>query len=122
MGEQRSLFDGPPAPPPGDADNPEYWPKGSDQYSDYLAWRDTPDGRVTWCYMCVNSGQSMRDQVAAGVKRPRVSISLLTERVRDIYHISIRNTFRAWLADDLIEFNPSLLGVLRRTARTKSKV
>lgn len=117
---QRSLFDGPPAPPPPTgpaADIPE---REANKYNRYLEWRQTVEGKRAWVYM-VQECRKLLDEARLVGQELRISTKWLAEQVRRIYKIHVNNSYTGWLADDLVEFNPSLLDVIERRKRRKPK-
>jgi hypothetical protein len=78
----------------------------------YIAWRETYEGQSALSLM----GQIALQDVAAGARR--VSINYLSDRLRARSHIRHCNTWRPWMADDLIHRHPVLADFIQRKVRS----
>jgi len=100
-----------PAPPTGPAaDVPT---AAANRAEAYLAWRATQDGTLVLRWLLDRA----RERLAAG--RRRISVNALVEAARVALGVPINNTYRAWLADELVMRDPGLLGVIERRRRAK---
>ena len=103
-----------PAPPTGPAVVPPS--REANSYSAYREWRETEDGALAWRHLVDGARQQAADLVS------RISVYGLSEEARHILKIEINNTFRPWIADDLVEQYPELLPLIERRKRKKEKV
>jgi len=103
-----------PVPPTGPL--AEVPTKAKNLYAAYLAWSKTSEGISAYLWIQARA----LEQLANGAKR--ISINALVERYRAAFHHKINNTWRAWLADDLVANDPRFLPLIERRRRRKAKV
>jgi hypothetical protein len=105
-----TLFDPPPSGPlsPG----PE---ARANTGAAYGAWRATQDGLRVWRLLVARAQAALR----AGAKR--ISVNALVEAARQELKLEVNNTWRSWLADDLVGVDPALDAVIERRARRKER-
>ncbi len=97
-----------PSPPTGPARIPP--PRSANTRAAYFAWRTSVDGRTAW-----EAIQRLALQQSA--LHSRLSVNALVEAVRATYRVEINNTYRAWLADDLVTRYPTLVEKIERRVR-----
>jgi len=103
----------PPPPPTGPpADIPDH---AANRYRHYVAWRVTREGMRTYSLI------QARALTLLSEGERRVSVNALAEEVRRRKR-KVNNTYRAWIADDLVREHPELLAVIERRERRKVKV
>lgn len=88
-------------------------PAQANTWRGYLAWRGTPDGEAFWREM---QNRALR---AFHGGAQRISVNGLHDEVRRDLKIGSNNTWRPWLADDLVRRYPDLLAVIERRKRRK---
>ena len=105
MSAQPTFFDAPsgPASPGADA--------RANTGAAYGAWRNTGDGLRVWQFLLTRAKQLWHQ----GAKR--VSVNALVEAARQELKLDVNNTYRAWLADDLVRAEPGLDRVIERRVR-----
>lgn len=81
----------------------------------YGAWRATADGLKVWLFLLGRA----RAAFASGATR--ISVNKLVEEARVELKLDVNNTYRAWLADDLVRAEPGLGAVIERRARRKAR-
>jgi hypothetical protein len=111
--KQGFLFEEAPAPPTGPtkiAPDAE-----ANHYTVYCEWRETEEGKKVWEFVVAEALLLAR----AGEKR--ISVNALCEQARHKLKALVNNTYRAWIADDLVVQYPELLPVIERRRRTKAK-
>jgi hypothetical protein len=81
----------------------------------YRAWRGSYGGRLVWDYVLAQAQQLLR------TGELRVSVNALVEQARAKFHVDVNNTYRAWLADDLVREEPRLVNVIERRQRKKAR-
>lgn len=82
----------------------------------YRAWRESGDGYKAFATLERLAVEQFHGTNGA---RKRISINALVEKVRDIWKIHINNTYRAWIADELIRRHPDMASVIVRRKRVK---
>jgi hypothetical protein len=108
--EQTDVSD-PPAPPTGPvADVPT---REANRYASYLEWRETIRGADAWAWL----RNRARSLLLTGEQR--ISTKGLVEDCRAALKVEINNTYTAWLADDLVRWDPRLLNLIERRRRRK---
>lgn len=97
-------------PPPSGPQSPIPTPLAGSREA-YWAWRRTEDGLVAWGGI----QRTVLGLVASGASR--ISINAVVEQVRSNTGLRINNTWRAYIADELIERYPTLKPLIERRKR-----
>ena len=107
--ENEPIPDPPPAPPSG----PRIDPPSAESNSRlaYDRWRQTLDG------IRVYSLIERRALALVEHGATRISVNALAESVRLKFHLEVNNTYRAYIADDLVEAHPKLVECIERRKR-----
>lgn len=108
---QADVFDLP-APPTGPA--VETPTREQNRYAAYVEWRQSREGACAWV--------SIKDRVRELLlhkAEPRISVKGLVEQCRAEMTVKINNTYTAWIADDLVRWDPRLLNLIERRKRRK---
>jgi len=79
----------------------------------YGAWRETRDGLRVWLFLLGRAKAAL----FGGAKR--ISVNKLVEEARVELKLEVNNTYRAWIADDLVRAEPGFAHVIERRARRK---
>lgn len=77
----------------------------------YIAWRNSGEGMRAWDAIRDAALREARDGAT------RISVNRLVEEVRRLLKVEVNNTFRAWIADDLVLLYPRLRDVIERRRR-----
>jgi len=101
-----------PSPPTGPA--VETPTREQNRYVAYLEWRGTRDGSCVWAYLKARVRELLLHK-----PDPRISVKGLVEACRAELKVEINNTYTAWLADDLVRWDPRLLNLIERRRRRK---
>jgi hypothetical protein len=110
VSEQIDVFE-PPAPPTGPlADVPT---REQNKFAAYVEWRGSLRGATAWRWLQDRALGLLR----SGVRR--ISVNALVEEGRRGLGVAINNTWRAWIADDLVRWDPRLLNLIERRRRRK---
>lgn len=108
--DQADVFDlpAPPTGPEADVPGPD-----ANRHAAYLEWRQTRDGACAWVWI---KGQASR---LGAMDATRISVKGLVEQCRAELKVEINNTYTAWIADDLVRWDPRLLNLIERRRRRK---
>jgi hypothetical protein len=103
-----------PAPPTGPA--AVVPARDAGRYRAYLTWKAGSQGAAAVGWI---AGRAWELACVPGVSR--ITVNRLVEEARVAFG-AINNTWRAWIADDLVTANPALLDLIERRTRKKPKV
>lgn len=87
--------------------------KAAGSRAGYDEWRRSEEGSGGYDHLLTWADQLRADG------RPRISVNALCERLRLERGMHVNNTWRAWIADDLIAVRPALAGLIERRRRRK---
>ena len=113
MKQLDAFLDVPPPPPSGPQRDVERFCGTS--YEGYVWWKtSTVEGRRAFGYI------EQCALVAAEKGQARISVNRLVEEVRVHLQLEVNNTYRAWIADDLVMRHPHLTDLIERRRRRKA--
>lgn len=97
-----------PSPPTGPTTMPP--PKSAGRREDYEAWKAS-EGIEVYAFI---EAEALR-RLAAGERR--ISVNAMHELARARFKWELNNSFRPYIADDLVTDHPELLAVIERRRR-----